>query len=315
MSEEVTERKLIIVGSGPAGLTAAIYAARAMLEPLVIEGSQPGGQLVMTSEVENYPGFVEGILGPELMKRMKEQAARFGAEFIFDEVVEADLSRQPYEVVLGGGDRLRCRSLIIATGASAKQLGLESEKRLMGKGVSTCAICDGFFFRGKRVAIVGGGDTAIEEANYLARLAEKVTVIHRRDQLRASRIMAKRAMDNPKIDFIWDSVVEEILEREEGGAVGGVLLRNVKTGEKRTFECDGVFVAIGHLPNTAPFKGQLEMDDSGYLIVRGETQTNLPGVFACGDVKDHRYRQAVTAAASGCMAALDAQRYLESLES
>lgn len=300
-------RNLIILGSGPAGLTAALYAARANLSPLVVEGYEPGGQLTLTTVIENFPGFPEGIMGPDLMANMKEQAARFGAEFVSGQATHVDLSKQPFTVTVDEKTTHQTRSLIIATGASAKMLGLPNERQLIGKGVSTCATCDGFFFREKKLAVVGGGDSAMEEAIFLTKFASSVTVIHRRDTLRASKIMQERAMANEKISFMWDSVVEEVLREEK---VTGLRIRNVKTGELSDFECDGLFVAIGHQPNTDLFKGQLDLDESGYIIVKDRTKTKVPGVFVAGDVHDYLYRQAITAAGSGCMAAIDCEKWL-----
>lgn len=309
-----THHKVIILGSGPAGLTAAVYTARANLGPLVIEGSQPGGQLTITTDVENYPGFPKGIMGPEMMTLFKEQAERFGTRFLYGEVTKVDLSHRPFTLTC---DKVEytAETLIIATGASSKWLGLESEKRLTGYGVSSCATCDGFFFQDKELVVVGGGDTAMEEATFLTKFASKVTVIHRRDQLRASKIMQDRALKNPKISFIWDSAVEEIHGDPKGQGVTGVRLKNVKTGQSTDFRCDGVFIAIGHLPNTYLFHGQLETDEVGYLITQPRsTATKIPGIFVAGDAADKIYRQAVTAAGTGCMAAIDAERFLESQE-
>jgi len=307
-------RDVVIVGSGPAGLTAAIYTARANLRPLVFEGEpssttdQPGGQLMLTTEVENYPGFVDGVMGPELMAAFRAQAARFGAEYLTAKVTRVDFSSRPFRLWVGD-DEHRAKSVIVSTGARSLMLGLEGEHRLMGRGVSTCATCDGFFFGGKEIAVVGGGDSAMEEAIFLTKFADKVTVIHRRKELRASKIMQDRAFKNDKIDFAWDSQVVEILG---DSTLTGVRIRNVVTGEETTRRLDGLFVAIGHVPNTALFKGQLDMDGDGYLLTRDRsTFTNVEGVFACGDVQDHVYRQAVTAAGSGCMAAIDAERWLE----
>ena len=301
-------RKVVIIGSGPAGLTAAVYAARANLSPLVIEGIDAGGQLMLTTEVENYPGFVDGILGPELMSQMRKQAARFGTEYLTDNVTRVDLEAQPFEISTGN-EVVATHSIIIATGANARMLGAAGERELLGHGVSTCATCDGFFFRAKDLLVVGGGDSAVEEAVFLTKFASKVTIVHRRDALRASKILQDRAFENPKIDFMWDTVVDEIVGN---GTVSGARLRNLKTQETTEVPTSGVFVAIGHVPNTALFEGELQLDD-GYIVTPGETtETSVPGVFAAGDVVDHRYRQAITAAGMGCMAAIDAERYLES---
>lgn len=302
---------VIILGSGPAGLTAAIYSARANLSPLVIEGAQAGGQLMITTDVENYPGFPEGILGPDLIKVTRKQAERFGTTFVRGDVTVAELRKTPFAVTVDDEKVFHARAVILATGASAKLLGLESEKKLMGHGVSACAVCDGYFFKGKEVVTVGGGDTAMEESLFLTKFARRVTVIHRRDQFRASKIMQERAFKNPKIAFIWDTVVEEVLG-QEGKQVTGVRLKNVKTSAVTEMTCDGVFIAIGYYPNTQLFTGQIGMDEKGYITTKNGTETNVPGVFAAGDVQDHVYRQAVTAAGSGCMAAMDAERFLAS---
>jgi thioredoxin reductase (NADPH) len=308
MADEVN--RLVILGSGPAGLTAALYSSRANLSPLLIEGNEPGGQLTITTEVENYPGFEKGIQGPEMMDVFRRQATRFGTRFLFGAATAVDLSKYPFELTVEK-ETIRAEALIISTGATAKLLGIESEKRLMGYGVSACATCDGAFFKDKETVVVGGGDTAMEEATFLTRFATKVTIVHRRNQLRASMIMQDRAFANSKISFIWDSAVDEIYGDQKGG-VTGVRLKNVTNGKTTDFRTDGVFMAIGHQPNTAIFQGQLEMDELGYLKVKpGSTYTNIAGVFAAGDVADKVYRQAVTAAGTGCMAALDAERWLE----
>jgi thioredoxin reductase (NADPH) len=305
-------RQLIIVGSGAAGLAAAIYASRANLDPILFEGRQPGGQLTITTEVENYPGFAEAILGPDLMTRMRAQAARFGTEIVTAEVESVNLLVKPFEVV-ANGTRYVAPAVIIATGAEAKLLGLKSEAKLMGHGVSACATCDGYFFKNQRVAVVGGGDTAMEEATFLTKFASHVTVIHRREELRASKIMQERAMANPKISFLWNVEVDEVLGVEEG-RVTGVKLKNLKTGHDTVHEIEGLFIGIGHQPNTKLFQGQLELHANGYIRTFNGTRTSIPGVFAAGDVQDSVYRQAITAAGSGCMAALDAERYLEELQ-
>jgi len=305
--------KVIIIGSGPAGLTAAIYAGRANLSPIVFEGIQPGGQLTITTEVENYPGFPEGILGPEMMELFRKQAQRFGAKTVFEEITKVDFSKRPFRVYADDKEYLG-DSIIIATGASAKLLGLPSEKQYMGYGVSACATCDGFFFKGLEVVVVGGGDTAMEEANFLTKFASKVTIVHRRDSFRASKIMQERVKKNPKVSVVWDTVVVDILGKEENGKkmLTAVKLKNLKTGEVSTYRTDGLFIAIGHEPNTSVFRGQIEMTPNGYIITKpGSTETNIAGIFAAGDVADSKYRQAITAAGTGCMAAIDAERFLE----
>jgi thioredoxin reductase (NADPH) len=299
---------VVIIGSGPAGFTAAIYAARANLAPLLIEGWQAGGQLTITTEVENYPGFAKGIMGPELIKEMRSQAERFGTVFKTGDVTSVDLQTRPFKVVVDGEETLGTKTLIIATGASPITLGLTNEKRLWGYGVSSCATCDGFFFKGKELVVVGGGDSAMEEATFLTKFATKVSIIHRRDKLRASKIMQDRAMKNEKIAFIWNSVVEDVLGRD---VVTGVRIRNVITGKVWDLHCAGFFLAIGHRPNTTLFTGQLKMDGAGYILTNHGTATNVSGVFAAGDVQDSHYRQAITAAGTGCMAAIDAERFLE----
>ena len=306
---------VIIIGSGPAGLTAAVYTARANLSPLLIEGEpsstsdQPGGQLMLTTDVENFPGFPDGIMGPELMGNMRQQAERFGTEILTEKVTRVDFSSRPFGVWVRDQE-YRAQSVIVSTGAQSTMLGLEEEKRLLGHGLSTCATCDGFFFRGHTIAVVGGGDSAVEEATFLTKFAEKVILIHRRDELRASKIMRDRAMANEKIEFLWDSVVEGLLGESK---LEGARIRNVKTGETSTLDVTGMFIAIGHKPNTGLFSGQLDLEDNGYLITAPSgSATNVEGVFACGDVQDHTYRQAITAAGSGCMAAIDAERWLES---
>ncbi len=308
MSDNLHE--VVIVGSGAAGLTAAIYSARANLKPLVIDGTQPGGQLTTTTDVENFPGFPEGIMGPELMDRTRKQAERFGTQFIFDQVQEVSLKSPIKKIKLTSGQELQTHAMIIATGAAPKLIGLEAEKKLMGRGVSTCATCDGAFFKNSDLIVVGGGDSAMEEANFLTKFAKKVYVIHRRDSLRASKIMQERALANPKIEFIWNTAIEDINDVSKGN-VEAALLKNLKTGEKSELKIDGIFVAIGHIPNTAPFQKEIKCDEQGYILTHEGSKTNIEGVFAGGDCVDHVYRQAITAAGMGCMAALDAERYLE----
>ena len=300
----------IILGSGPAGLTAAIYAGRSRCCPLLIHGAQPGGQLTTTTAVDNFPGFPEGVEGPDLMDKMRQQAERFGAQFAEGEVTKVDLKERPFRI-WAGEEMYRCLSLIISSGASPKLLDLGNEKSLYGRGVSVCATCDGFFYRDREVVVVGGGDTAMEEAVFLTRFAKKVTVVHRRDSLRATPVLADKALTNKMIDFAWDSVVTEILEDASG--VTGIRIKNLKTEEESELDCEGVFIAIGHNPNTRMFLGQLEMDDEGYIITRNGTETNIPGVFAAGDVQDQQFRQAITAAGTGCMAAIQAERFLDDL--
>ena len=310
MSENNQHHRLIILGSGPAGLTAAIYAARAILNPVVVSGREAGGQLMITTDVENYPGFPEGIKGPEMMELLKEQALRFGTKFLSGDVIEVDLSQRPFKLNLENKDTLTCDSLIVSSGAAARWLGLDSEKEFSGKGVSACATCDGFFFRDQDVGVVGGGDTALEEALYLANMCKSVTLIHRRDELRGSKIMQKRAIDHEKISIIWDTVVEEVVGNPKAGMTS-LKVRNVKTDEVSEHPFTGLFIAIGHTPNTSLFKDQLELDENGYIqVTPGTTYTTVEGVFASGDVQDQVYRQAVTAAGTGCMAAIDAERWL-----
>ena len=310
MSENRIENVLII-GSGPAGDTAALYASRAELNPLVVEGITPGGQLTITTDVENYPGFPEGIMGPELMVKFREQAERFGARYVTGNVTGVDFSARPFSIEVDEQDSYYAKTVIVASGATAMFLGIPGESELMGRGVSACATCDGFFFRNKELVVVGGGDTAMEESTFLTKFASRVHVVHRRDQLRASKVMQERAFNNPKIDFIWDTVLEEVLGVEEG-EVKGVRLRNVKSNEVIESPIDGVFMAIGHKPNTGPFVGQLEINEAGYIVTHDGTKTSVPGVFAGGDVQDWVYRQAVTAAGTGCMAAIDAEHFLTS---
>lgn len=311
MLQSSVMRNVVIIGSGPAGLTAAIYTARANLSPLLIEGWQSGGQLTTTTEVENYPGFVQGVMGPELMKAMRGQAERFRTEFVTGDVTAVDFKTRPFTITVDGEHTIQAKTIIISTGASSIPIGLPNEKRLTGHGVSTCATCDGFFFRGKELIVVGGGDSALEEANFLTRFATKVSIVHRRDKLRASKIMQDRAMKNEKISFVWNSIVEDILG---DNVVTGVRLKNIVTGKTTELPCAGVFVAIGHRPNTALFAGQIDMDEKGYIRTHHGTATTIPGIFAAGDVQDSTYRQAVTAAGSGCMAAIDAERFLEASE-
>ena len=308
----MADRDVVIIGSGPAGLTAALYAARANLKPLLIEGLEAGGQLMLTTMVENFPGFEEGIMGPDLMSGMRKQAEHFGTEIVQDNVTKVDLQHRPFTVTVADGRTITSRALIIATGASARWLEIGSDKLLSGHGVSTCATCDGYFFRGKPIAVVGGGDSAMEEAIYLTKFASSVVVIHRRDTLRASKIMQDKAFANPKITFMWDSEIAEVKDVTQG-TVTGIVVRNLKTGALTDVALDGVFIAIGHTPNTALFRGQLDLDATGYVVTHSGSKTSVPGVFAAGDVQDHVYRQAITAAGSGCMAAIDAERYLEHL--
>ena len=300
--------RVVIIGSGPAGLTAALYCARANLAPLLVEGLQAGGQLTLTTDVENYPGFPQGIMGPQLMKDMREQAARFGTEFFTGDVTGVDLKTHPFSITIAERPHIETQTLIISTGATALMLDIESEQKYLGQGVSTCATCDGAFFKGRELLVVGGGDSAMEEGTFLTKFASTVTIVHRRDTLRASKIMQERAFNNEKVKFIWDSVVEEVYG---DGVVQGVKLRNLKTNDLTEHPCSGVFIAIGHTPNTKLFIDQLDMDEQGYLLTHDGTKTNIPGVFAAGDVQDHVYRQAVTAAGSGCMAAIDVERFLE----
>jgi thioredoxin reductase (NADPH) len=307
-----SDRKVVIIGSGPAGLTAALYAARANLSPLLIEGLEAGGQLMLTTLVENFPGFERGIMGPDLMSEMRKQAEHFGTEVVQGNVTSVGLQRRPFTIALADGRTVNAESLIIATGASARWLEIGSDRKLSGHGVSTCATCDGYFFRGKPIAVIGGGDSAMEEAIYLTKFASKVTVVHRRDALRASKIMQDKAFRNAKIEFIWDSEVAEVNDVARG-EVTSITVRNLKTGSLTEVPLDGVFIAIGHTPNTTLFRGQIDLDENGYIRTHGGTRTNVPGVFAAGDVQDHVYRQAITAAGTGCMAAIDAERFLEGL--
>ena len=308
----MADRHVVIIGSGPAGLTAALYAARANLKPMLIEGLEAGGQLMLTTMVDNWPGFRDGIMGPDLMAEMRAQAMRFGTEVLEGNVTSVDVRHRPFTIVMSDGRRITTDALIIATGASARWLEIGSDRKLSGHGVSTCATCDGYFFKGRPIAVIGGGDSAMEEAIYLTKFASKVTVVHRRESLRASKIMQDRAFANPKIDFILDSEIADVKDVVKG-EVTGIVVRHLKTGQLSELPLDGVFIAIGHTPNTSLFAGQIDLDASGYIVTRDGTRTNVPGVFAAGDVQDHVYRQAVTAAGSGCMAAIDAERYLEGL--
>ena len=308
----MADQQVVIIGSGPAGLTAALYAARANLKPLLIEGIEAGGQLMLTTMVDNWPGFRDGIMGPDLMAEMRAQAERFGTEVLEGNITTVDVSQRPFRLALRDGRRITTEALVIATGATARWLEIGSDRKLSGHGVSTCATCDGYFFKGKPIAVVGGGDSALEEAIYLTKFASKVTLVHRRDALRASKIMQDKAFANTKIDFIWDSEVAEVKDIDKG-EVTGIVVRNLKTGKLSDLPLDGVFIAIGHTPNTSLFAGQIDLDANGYIVTKEGTRTNVPGVFAAGDVQDHVYRQAVTAAGSGCMAAIDAERYLEGL--
>jgi thioredoxin reductase (NADPH) len=308
----MADRRVVIIGSGPAGLTAALYSARANLKPLLIEGLEAGGQLMLTTMVENWPGFEQGIMGPDLMQEMRKQAERFGTEIVQDHVTRVDLQKRPFTITVGDGKTISADSLIIATGASARWLEIDTDRKLAGHGVSTCATCDGYFFRGRPIAVIGGGDSAMEEAIYLTRFASKVTVVHRRESLRASKIMQDKAFANPKIEFVLDSEIEQVLDVSKG-EVTGIVVRNVKTGHRTQLPLDGVFIAIGHTPNTSLFRGQIELDAAGYIVTHSGSHTSVPGVFAAGDVQDHKYRQAITAAGSGCMAALDAELYLDNI--
>ena len=308
----MADRRVVVIGSGPAGWTAALYTARANLKPLIIEGLEAGGQLMLTTMVENWPGFEEGIMGPDLMETLRKQAQRFGTEIIQDHVTRVDLQKRPFTITLGNSRTITTDALIIATGASARWLEIDTDRKLSGHGVSTCATCDGYFFRGRPIAVVGGGDSALEEAIYLTRFASKVTLIHRRDSLRASKIMQDKAFANPKIEFIWDSEIAEVQDVSKG-EVTAIVIRNLKTGKQTQLPLDGVFIAIGHTPNTSLFAGQIELDPAGYIVTNNGSHTSVPGVFAAGDVQDHKYRQAITAAGSGCMAAIDSERYLDNI--